>query len=566
MEIFKLFGSILVDTDKAEQSISKTDQKAEGLGKTLASGAKKAGEFGLAVAGGAVAAGSAMLAVASDTAKTADEIDKASIRMGISAESFQELKYAAEQSGVEVSALEKAAKKLEGTDLNMDDAMAQIMALGTEEERAAKAAELFGDSIAYNMAPMLQMTGEEMDAMRQRANDLGLVMSGDDVKAGVQFGDTMADITKSLKALVTQVGSALMPIVQKFADMLLRFLPSLQNIMDELIPVVVELADAILPPLMDLIEQILPVVLDLIQQIMPFLTDLMSAVLPVIVNILMEVLPILTNIVSSLLPVLMTLLETLMPILQLAMNLLGPILNLVIGLIDPLLNIITGILEPITNLLDKFIKGPLTKLTPILEGLAEIFSGVLGTAIEYIMAKIDVAITVFQGLLDFISKIFVGDWEGAWETVVDTFGSVFQGIVNVAKVPINAIINMLNSAIDGINSIKIPDWVPGVGGKNLNLKKLPLLAEGGVVDESGFAVVGERGPEVLSLPQGASVHPLDPAIDYDKLTSAFIRALRTVAPEMATNIRVEGNTDRLVDVLVEENQKSIYATGRALFE
>ena len=248
------------------------------------------------------------------------------------------------------------------------------------------------------------------------------------------------------------------------------------------------------------------------------------------------------------------------------MNLLGPILNLVIGLIDPLLNIITGILEPITNLLDKFIKGPLTKLTPILEGLAEIFSGVLGTAIEYIMAKIDVAITVFQGLLDFISKIFVGDWEGAWETVVDTFGSVFQGIVNVAKVPINAIINMLNSAIDGINSIKIPDWVPGVGGKNLNLKKLPLLAEGGVVDESGFAVVGERGPEILSLPQGASVHPLDPAIDYDKLTSAFIRALRTVAPEMATNIRVEGNTDRLVDVLVEENQKSIYATGRALFE
>jgi hypothetical protein len=566
MEIFKLFGSILVDTDKAEQSISKTDQKAEGLGKTLASGAKKAGEFGLAVAGGAVAAGTAMLAVANDTAKTADEIDKASIRMGISAESFQELKYAAEQSGVEVSALEKAAKKLEGTDLNMDEAMAQIMALGTEEERAAKAAELFGDSIAYNMAPMLQMTGEEMDAMRQRANDLGLVMSGDDVKAGVQFGDTMADITKSLKALVTQVGSAVMPIVQKFADMLLKFLPNIQRIMDELIPVVVELAEAVLPPLMDLIEQILPVVLDLISQIMPFLTDLISAVLPIIVNILMEVLPILTNIVSSLLPVLMTLLETLMPVLQLAMNLLGPILNLVIGLIDPLLNIITGILEPITNLLDKFIKGPLAKLTPVLEGLAEIFSGVLGTAIEYIMAKIDVAITVFQGLLDFISKIFVGDWEGAWETVVDTFGNVFQGIVNVAKVPINAIIKMLNSAIDGINSIKIPDWVPGVGGKNLNLPKLPLLANGGVVDEEGFAVVGERGPEILSLPQGASVHPLDPAIDYDKLTSAFIRALRTVAPEMATNIRVEGNTDRIVDVLVEENQKSIYATGRALFE
>ena len=163
MEIFKLFGSILVDSEQAEKSIQKTDDKALDLGKTLSNGAKKAGEFGLAVAGGAVAAGTAMLAVANDTAKTADEIDKASIRMGISAESFQELKYAAEQSGVSVGDLEKAAKKLEGTDLSLDEAMDQIMALGTAEERSAKAAELFGDAVAYNMAPMLEMSGAEMD-------------------------------------------------------------------------------------------------------------------------------------------------------------------------------------------------------------------------------------------------------------------------------------------------------------------------------------------------------------------------------------------------------------------
>lgn len=565
MEIFKLFGSILVDSEQAEKSIQKTDDKALDLGKTLGKGAEAAGKFGLAVAGGAVAAGSAMLAVANDTAKTADEIDKASIRMGISAESFQELKYAAEQSGVEVSALEKAAKKLEGTDLNMDEAMEQIMALGTAEERSAKAAELFGDAVAYNLSPLLEKSGEDFENMKDRANELGLVMSGDDVKAGVQFKDTMTDITKSLKALLTQLGSALMPIVQKFADMILKFLPSVQSIMDELIPVVVELADAILPPLMDLIEQILPILLDLIQQIMPFITDLMSAVLPIIVNLLMEIMPILTNIITAILPVLMTLLDTLMPLLQIVMNVLSPILNLVLSLIDPLLKIITSILTPITGLIDSLIKGPLAKLTPVLEGLAEIFNGSLGTALEYIMAKIDLALTVFQGLLDFISKIFVGDWEGAWETVVDTFGSVFEGIVNVAKVPINAIIKMLNSAIDGINSIKIPDWVPGVGGKNLNLKKLPLLAKGGVVDEEGLAVVGEAGPELVSLPQGASVHPLSGQIDYNKLTDAFVTALRMVAPEMATNVRVEGNTDRIVDVLIEENEKSLYSSGRALF-
>lgn len=565
MEIFKLFGSIFVDTDKAEQSIQKTDDKALDLGKTLASGAKKAGEFGLAVAGGAVAAGTAMLAVANDTATAADEVDKASIRMGVSAEYFQELKYAAESSGVSISDFEKAAKKLEGTDLSLDDAMEQIYALGTEEERSAKAAELFGDALAYNLSPMLEMSGEEFADMKKRANDLGLVMSGDDVKAGVKFGDTMADITKSLKALVTQVGTAVMPIVQKFADMVLQFLPAVQNAMDSVIPVIVELADAVLPPLMDLIEQILPVALDLIEQIMPFLSMLIAEVMPIIVGLLQMLLPYLTDIVSAILPVLMSLMQSLMPVLELAFTILDPILKLVLSLIDPLLKIITSILTPITNLIDGLVKGPLAKLTPVLEGLAEIFSGVLGTAIEYIFAKVQIAIDVFQGLLDFVSKIFVGDWEGAWNTVVDTFGNVFQGIVNVAKVPINAIIKMLNSAIDGINSIKIPDWVPGVGGKNLNLQKLPMLANGGVTETPGAVLVGENGPEILDLPRGARVSPLGAQTDYDKLTDAFIHALREVAPELTTNIRVEGNRDRIVDIVVEENQNNLMMTGEGLF-
>ena len=565
MEIFKLFGSILVDSEQAEKSIQKTDDKALDLGKTLSNGAKKAGEFGLAVAGGAVAAGTAMLAVANDTAKTEDEIDKASIRMGISAESFQELKYAAEQSGVSVGDLEKAAKKLEGTDLSLDEAMDQIMALGTAEERSAKAAELFGDAVAYNMAPMLEMSGAEMDEMKQRANDLGLVMSGDDVKAGVKFGDTMADITKSLKALGTQVGSAIMPIVQKFADMILQFLPKIQSLVDQLIPVIIGLADAVLPPLMDLIEQILPVVLDLITQIMPFLSELISAVMPIIVELIQTLLPMLMDIIGPLLPVVVELLQALMPLLELAMSILKPILDLVVSLISPLMDIISNILTPITGLIDGLVKGPLSKLTPVLEGLAKILSGVLSTAFEYIMAKVDLVVSVFSGLLDFISNIFQGNWEGAWQAVVDTFGKVFEGIVNVAKVPINAIIKMLNSAIDGINGLKIPDWVPGVGGKNLNIQKIPLLAKGGEVDESGLAIVGERGPELLNLPQGASVHPLSSQIDYGKLTDAFVQALRMVAPEMATNVRIEGNTDRIVDVLLEENEKSIYSTGRALF-
>jgi hypothetical protein len=48
--------------------------------------------------------------------------------------------------------------------------------------------------------------------------------------------------------------------------------------------------------------------------------------------------------------------------------------------------------------------------------------------------------------------------------------------------------------------------------------------------------------------------------------SALVQALRTVAPEFATNIRIDGNRDRIVDILVEANENSIYSSGRGLLE
>lgn len=562
MEIFKLFGSILVDTDKAEESISKTDQKAEGLGKTLASGAKKAGEFGLAVAGGAVAAGTAMLAAANETASAADEIDKASIRMGISAESFQELQYAAEQSGVSVSDLEKAAKKLEGTDMNLDQAMEEIYSLGTAEERAAKAAELFGDSVAYNMAPMLEMSGQEMDDMRQRANDLGLVMSGEDVKAGVQFGDTMADITKSLKALKTQLGSAVMPLVQKFADMVLQFLPQIQSAMDAVIPVVIQLAEAVLPPLMDMIEQILPLLLNLLAQVMPFFSEIISAVMPVLIELLQTLLPPLMSIVEAILPVFITLLQTLSPILTLLMSLIKPILDAVLALIVPLVQLVSSLLSPLISLLGNLISTALKPLEPLIQTIGDLLGSVLGEAFKALQPIITAITDAFGGLISFITNVFAGNWEGAWEDIVGVFDSIFTGIIEIAKAPVNAIIKLLNVAIDGLNTIQIPDWVPLVGGKGLNIPKIPLLAKGGTVENEGLAIVGEEGPELINLPRGASVHPLSsPQIDYNKLGEAISNAISSKLALGDIVIPVYIGQERIEEIVIRSSQMNDYVMG-----
>ena len=65
------------------------------------------------------------------------------------------------------------------------------------------------------------------------------------------------------------------------------------------------------------------------------------------------------------------------------------------------------------------------------------------------------------------------------------------------ETPINYIIDALNSFISGINKIKIPDWVPAVGGKGINIPKIPKLAQGGIVDKPTYAMIGEAGKEAV---------------------------------------------------------------------
>lgn len=254
MEIFKLIGSVMVDTADAEKSIQKTGDKAEGLGNKLADGAKTAGKWALGVAGAAVTVGTAMISAAKDTAETADQIDKASQRMKMDAESYQELAYAAGLSGVEMSTLEKAAKKLEGTDLSMDEALDQIYALGTEEERAAKAAELFGESVAYQMTPLLNASAEDMDAMKQEARDLGLVMGNDVVKDGAALNDMFTKVESSIKMLKNGLLVELMPYVMQILDWVIKNIPKIsatvKKVMDALMPII----KPILSGIMSLVE------------------------------------------------------------------------------------------------------------------------------------------------------------------------------------------------------------------------------------------------------------------------------------------------------------------------
>lgn len=177
-------------------------------------------------------------------------------------------------------------------------------------------------------------------------------------------------------------------------------------------------------------------------------------------------------------------------------------------------------IQAILQRVDDFLQGVFTT------DWSESF-GVLGEILNFFFSTVksiwDSIKSVFDGIIDFVRGVFTGDWERAWKGVQEIFNGIFTALVAIAKAPLNGIIALINMVIDAINwminglnkiHFDVPDWVPVLGGKSLGFNiptigKIAYLAKGGVLS-SGSAIVGEAGPELLTMAGGrAHVMPLN---------------------------------------------------------
>ncbi|MFS1377962.1 phage tail tape measure protein [Enterococcus faecalis] len=165
--------------------------------------------------------------------------------------------------------------------------------------------------------------------------------------------------------------------------------------------------------------------------------------------------------------------------------------------------VIKDIVVGVFNVLKDTTKSTFDFITGFIGGAMDGVAKIIGDYVNAIKR-------IFGGIVDFVTGVFTGDWSRAWQGVVDVFGGIFEGIAAVAKAPINAMIMLINGFIGGLNNIKIPKWVPGIGGKGFHIGKIPYLAEGGTI-LNGQAIVGEAGPELLTAKNGkTTVTPLSP--------------------------------------------------------
>lgn len=93
------------------------------------------------------------------------------------------------------------------------------------------------------------------------------------------------------------------------------------------------------------------------------------------------------------------------------------------------------------------------------------------------------------------------------DDILAALTSVFNKIVETAKMPINSIIeliNLLTGKLSGfsLGSFEVPSWIPELGGKSFDLAfpeipKIPALARGGIVTKPTLAMFAEKGPEAV---------------------------------------------------------------------
>ena len=171
-------------------------------------------------AAGIGAAISTAIGKVGDLAAMGDTIDKQSQKIGISAKAYQEWDAVLQHSGSSISSMQGAMKKLtseaasgsdafqklgisqeEALSMSQEDLFGRVITglQGMEQgtERTALAQELLGRS-AQEMAALLNTSAEDTQAMKDRVNELGGVMSDDAVKSAAAYQDALQDMQTAM--------------------------------------------------------------------------------------------------------------------------------------------------------------------------------------------------------------------------------------------------------------------------------------------------------------------------------------------------------------------------------
>lgn len=324
---------------------------------------------------------------------------------------------------------------------------------------------------------------------------------------GAAVFDKLIGIVKSIIPVVQQVVGFITTNVVPVAEQIF------QVIVGQVVPGIVSFLQAAAPVIMQIVQSIaefiaaiIPVIADAIAALMPVISDIINFISTYVLPIISDVFSFIT---STVLPVISQMVQALLPVIQ--------------NVLQTLIPAITTAVQTIWNVVSPIIQGILAAVQAAMPTI----QAVVTTVVNAIGGVINGLATVLNGIITFISGVFTGNWRQAWDGIKSIFSGIWEAIKSVAKGAVNGIISIVNGIIGGLNKLKIPDWVPGLGGKGINIPLIPMLAKGSKNTPDTF-IAGEAGPELITNAPGRTVFTADQTKDIMAAQGAAAAAAPTV--------------------------------------
>lgn len=604
MELFKLFGSIMVDNKAANDSISKTESLASKFGKGLSSGIKTAAKWGVALTGAAATGGAALFGMAKNAADTGDRIDKLSQKIGMSRQGFQTWEYILSQNGTSIEVLQGGMKKLNKTlddakngskgaaesfarvGLSIDDiknmnpeqafeaTVKALQAMPEGAEKAALANELLGRS-GSELMPLLNGSAESVEALKQQAHDLGIVMSDDAVGASATFTDTLDNLQRSFGAVVAKIGVAVMPMMQQLADWIIANMPMIQNVISAVFKHIsgfvsgaVDIFKTHLMPIFQAIFDWTYANWPTIQKVIGVVFDAIKKAVDILVQVFKDyLLPIFKEVVKWV--------QDNWPKIQ---EVISNVMTVIGDIIETVMGAIQYIWENYGNQIKAFAEGVWNNIKIVIDVVMNAIKSIINIVMALIRGD-------WQGVWQGIKDYFIGIWDGmkryvenitttlknvfggAWDSIKEKTTTVWNGIKDAIMTPMNWVKDKVKGVIDtikGFFSFKIT-W-PHIPMPHFSLKpygwkigdllkgSIPRLgidwyAKGGIFDSPtifptahGLKGVGEAGPEAITPIRALREYMID---SVDTMNKPTVQLLERVNKTLEAIL--EKNTDVVLD-------------------
>ena len=589
-------GSLLFDT---ELDTSGLKAGLSGIGGVAKAGLGVAAAGFAAVTTAAVATTGAIMDGVSAAADYGDTIDKMSQKMGLSTDAYQEWDFVMQHCGTSIEALKPSMKTLAMAAEKGSDAFAQLgiseeqvatmsqeelfnatiaglQGVTDETQRTALAAELLGRG-ATELGPLMNMTAEETEAMRQQVHELGGVMSNDAVKAAAAYKDSLQNMQTAISGLKNKLAGDLLPSVTTVMDgltllfsggdtdeameMIGEGIDQLCEKLEELIPQVMEIGGQILMKLAEAIIENLPTLIDTGMEILNMVIQGIIENLPKLLEAGMQII---TGLVDATLQNLPMLIEVaLQMIITLANGIVEQLPTLIPAIIEVVLQVVNTLIENLPLLIEGAIQlflgivtGLIQALPQIIAALPTLIDSIINALIDSIPLLIDCGVQLFLALIENLPAIIVAIVKAApqivkalvrgflelagqlKETGTKLMTKLKEGISSMLSNLVDAAKNIGKNIVDGIwNGISAGwDWLKEkVGGLAQSLFDGAKSALGIASPSKKFRYLGEMC--VAGFDEGIAdlMSPLD-------IGASINASMGTIAANTGGGFGVAGNS------------------------